>query len=274
MRSTERKLNMEKNKSEASTARHCFVITPIGEEGSPIRRLADGVVEAVIRPVLKDFNFEVQAAHHISLAGSISKQVIDQLLNAELVIANLTTLNANVMYELAVRHCVGKPVVAIAEHGTKLPFDISDERTIFYSNDMEGVRELTKRLKESITTALNQAEPDNPVYRVAQMQVLLKPSETQDKDALLMKYLQRIEQRIGQLDAQLVHQGTWFVNPATGAIVQPWGGSTGAVVSSMGGLLGQMSLDSTATVNASNSDDPSQMGIVAAARAMKDKKTD
>ena len=143
----------------------CFIVTPLGEEKSETRRRADGVIEAVLRPVLKSLEIEMITPHGISSPGSIPLQVIQNILNCELVIANLTELNPNVMYELAVRHAKGTPVICIAEYGTKLPFDISSERTIFYNNDMFGVDILKNELKKMIEVALKDKTQDNPIYR-------------------------------------------------------------------------------------------------------------
>ena len=123
----------------------CFIITPIGDDSDPIRRHIEGIIDAALTPALGD-KYEIVVAHKISEPGSITKQIISEIYNAKLVIANITNRNPNVMYELALRHAIGKPVITIAEKGTPLPADIVSQRTIFYFNDAKGVLELKEDL--------------------------------------------------------------------------------------------------------------------------------
>lgn len=181
------------------SAKKCFIVTPIGSDASPTRRAADGLINAVMKPVLEKMGFETYVAHEIASPGSITRQVIEHIIYDDLVIANLSELNPNVMYELAVRHCVGLPIVVLAENGTRLPFDISDERTVFFQNDMYGAVDLVPRLETAIEAALMTGEPDNPVYRVTQSRVLRESVEPDDAQAFLIKKLDYIESFIGEV---------------------------------------------------------------------------
>lgn len=144
--------------------KRCFIITPIGSETDPIRRHIEGIIEAAIQPALEN-KYKLSVAHKICEPGSITKQVISEIYNADLVVANLTNRNPNVMYELAFRHCLGKPAIMIAELGTSLPVDIIMERVIFYQNDAQGVLEL-KRAIEKAESEIDFAKIESPIYDV------------------------------------------------------------------------------------------------------------
>ncbi|MCY7818848.1 hypothetical protein [Bacillus inaquosorum] len=167
-------LNKDVLTSEKDSKKKAFVIMPIGEKNSDIRRSAEGVYRAVIKPVLSELGYEASAAHEISEIGSINKQIIMRLLNDEIVIANLTDLNPNVMYEIAVRHAIRKPIVSLCEEGTILPFDLYDERTIFYRNDMHGVIDIKDEFEKYVKGALSEDNPDNPIYRAATENIIAK----------------------------------------------------------------------------------------------------
>lgn len=185
-----------------SIRKKAFIVTPIGGADSSTRRAADGLIISVLEPLLLEQGYDVFVAHRISLTGSITKQVIEHLLEDDLVICNLSEINPNVMYELAVRHAVGKPVVTIAELGTRLPFDIADERTIFYTNDMRGVAELRPSLEDAVAATLLKKDQDNPITRVRQHRALIDSLDQGDAKSILIERLDDIEDLLQQLNSK------------------------------------------------------------------------
>jgi hypothetical protein len=198
--------------------RKCFFATPIGPADSEIRRATEGLLVAVIEPILKEKGLEVVSPHRLPSPGSITKQVVDHLLEDKLVIANLSGLNPNVMYELAVRHAVRLPVVTIAEHGTALPFDIADQRTLFFRNDMSGVVELCIPFREAVEAALHEEDSDNPIYRSVSSRLIKNAEGTTDPDRYIIEKLETIEQvlnqvvRGGEVDTMLPWLEDYVVN--------------------------------------------------------------
>jgi hypothetical protein len=111
-------------------AKRCFVIAPIGAEDSETRRRSDKMFKHIIAPVTSAHGYHAERADHMSKPGLITTQVIARISGDELVIADLTEHNANVFYELAVRHALGRPFVQLIEKGTVIPFDVAAMRTI------------------------------------------------------------------------------------------------------------------------------------------------
>lgn len=108
----------------------CFVIAPIGDPESDTRKRSDEILEYVITPAVIPCGYQPIRADKISEQGIITSQVIERVVNAPLVIADLTGHNPNVFYELAIRHAIRKPFVQLIEAGEKIPFDVAATRVI------------------------------------------------------------------------------------------------------------------------------------------------
>ena len=202
----------------------CFVITPIGAPNSDIRRATTGLLEAVIKPTVEPLGYDVRVAHETDEPGSITPQIIEALLSNEMVIANLTGLNPNVMYELAVRHAARLPVVTIADETTKLPFDVAGERAIFYRNDMAGTEDLKRRLGKAIVEAAKSKDPDNPIYRAAQSKIM-KEAATQDPQKYILARLEKLDTALNRISSDLersrVGLNAGYSTPVSGSVTFP-----------------------------------------------------
>jgi hypothetical protein len=88
-------------------------------------------------------------------------------------VADLTGHNLNVYYEVGIRHALRQPIVLIADEAENghLPFDLLQQRTIFYSNDMAG----SGACRKSVTAQLERAvagHVDSPVEAAANLRAL------------------------------------------------------------------------------------------------------
>jgi hypothetical protein len=108
----------------------CFLITPIGQAGSPIRARADAVHSRLAHHILDPNGVDVVRGDHINQQGSILFQVVKEILDAALVVVDLTGLNPNVLYELGIADAFQKPVIRLTDAPGALPFDLRDGRAI------------------------------------------------------------------------------------------------------------------------------------------------
>jgi hypothetical protein len=155
----------------AANNKLCFVIGPIGKPRTDIRAHADTLLRKIIRPVFKTHfrDFVVQRADDIARPGMIDSQVITQMLEADLVIADLTGRNPNAYYELGIRHLFHKPIIHMMKDGEDLPFDVAPFRTIVFSYDTTpDITDAKKVLRKYIAGAtMPDFKVENPVTRSA-----------------------------------------------------------------------------------------------------------
>ncbi|MGH9766886.1 MAG: TRAFs-binding domain-containing protein [Blastocatellia bacterium] len=148
---------------------HVFIAMPFGEkEGINFNK----VYADYIKPALESAGFEVFRADEEKSAGSIHEDMFQELLLADLVVADLSVDNPNVWYELGVRHALRpRGVLQIQCARDYLPFDVYGQRTLRYHvkdglPDPEHLEKDKQALAEmAVTTAISWRERKiSPVY--------------------------------------------------------------------------------------------------------------
>lgn len=147
----------------------CFYITPIGDEGSEQRKHSDLFMSSLVQPALEELGLIVIRADQIGEPGMITSQVLEYLKRSKLAIADLSYLNPNVFYEVALRHALRLPVVQLIRKADRLPFDVNQARTlVFDTSDIYSLVPKLQTYKAEIATQARKALEDpesvgNPV---------------------------------------------------------------------------------------------------------------
>ena len=153
----------------------CFVAMGFGEktdyQSTPQRVLnLNRTFEDIIEPAVTDAGLACIRADRIIHSTVIDKPMYEQLLEADVVIADLSTSNANAIYELGVRHAL-RPhaTIVIAEKEFKFPFDLNHLliETYTHMGPEIGFREVMRMrgiLTAKIETILGAPQTDSPVF--------------------------------------------------------------------------------------------------------------
>lgn len=147
----------------------CFYITPIGADDSEERKHSNLFMSSLVQPALEELGLTVVRADHIGEPGLITTQVLEYLKKARLAIADLSYLNPNVFYEVALRHALRLPVVQIIRKADRLPFDVNQSRTlVFDTSDIYSLVPKLQTYRAEIATQARKALEDpesvgNPV---------------------------------------------------------------------------------------------------------------
>ena len=142
-----------------------FVLMPFDDE-------FNSIYSGFLEDVLRAKGFEVTRANNIENQRSIMKDVIEGIVKSDLIVADLTSSNPNVYYELGIAHALGKPVIHLTQALEEVPFDLKPYRFIEYSThfdqigkakgllDSHALRFLEGKLK--VGNPVTDYHPDNP----------------------------------------------------------------------------------------------------------------
>lgn len=149
---------------KVDSADTCFVMMPfappLGEYYSKIYKPA--IEKAGLRPIRADTE--------IFGTGKIIDQIWAGINSAKVLVAELTTRNPNVFYELGLAHALAKPVVLVSSNEGDVPFDLKHIRVIYYDvSDPFWGNKLLDKVAENILSAI-----ENPAEAV-----LRSPPESQ-----------------------------------------------------------------------------------------------
>ena len=181
----------DKDEDKDGEPRICFVIAPIGKDGSDVRIRSDQVLKHIISPAARECAYEAVRADQISEPGLITSQVIQHVVDDPLVIADLTGWNPNVFYELALRHAVKKPVVQIIHAAEAIPFDVAASRTIHVDHhDLDSAARAKEEIVRQIRSVeKNPTDVDTPISVAIELQSLRQsenPLEKSNAEILTM----------------------------------------------------------------------------------------
>jgi tetratricopeptide (TPR) repeat protein len=153
----------------------CFVLMPFGKKKyqNELTIDFDRVYNDLIKPAVEQCGLEPIRADEEQTDGIIHKPMFERLILCDYAIADLTTANANVFYELGIRHAV-KPftTILIFADSMRLPFDVALLRAFPYRlNDEGSLKEVADdlfKLTDKIKKAKDNKFKDSPLYQLVE----------------------------------------------------------------------------------------------------------
>lgn len=181
----------------------CFVLMPFGEKkdasGATIN--FDAVYETLIKPAVIEAGMDPIRADEEQVGGIIHKPMFERLVLCDYAVADLTTANANVFYELGVRHAARPYSTALMYAGTtRLPFDLGPMRALPYSLTGRGKPERIEETRAALVKCLLEARERNVDSPLFQLVEGMRPQEIDHKKTDVFRdgvlYSQKVKDRL------------------------------------------------------------------------------
>lgn len=201
---------------KATVPKTCFVVMGFGikTDYSTGRKLdLDKSYRLLIKPAVEANGLTCIRADEIRHSGVIDVPMYEELFSADVVIADVSTANANAIYELGVRHAL-KPfsTIIISENKLVYPFDLNHIKITSYTHlgdaiDFEEVERFRKVLGDNLKEVLEKKEPDSPVYTYLQ---LMPPALKEQLEEAAAQMKEAVKQKLpkeGEALSIIVEQG-------------------------------------------------------------------
>jgi hypothetical protein len=157
----------------SSERKRCFVVMGFGvkTDFATGRKLdLDKSYRLLIKPVVEAKGMECIRADEIRHSGTIDVPMYQELLTADVVVADLSTANPNALYELGIRHALRpRTTIVISENKLPYPFDLNHVLMTSYTHlgdaiDFDEVMRFRDVLGKTLEAVLQEQKTDSPVY--------------------------------------------------------------------------------------------------------------
>lgn len=129
----------------------------------------------IYKPICIELRFHCWRVDEISRPGSITKDIVQGIVDSDIIIADLTWINPNVFYELGIAHTLNKRTIMTCQKNEVIPFDISNYRVIIYQHTLTGCKELAKKLKKAINEVIDTDDAySNPVTDILSIPTIIR----------------------------------------------------------------------------------------------------
>jgi len=156
MQKPRNRLNLKARKSSGPKAESCFVIMPFGYP-------FDQYYLDILVPAIMSLGLTPIRADSLFRSSSIILDIWGLIRNANVLLADLSGQNANVLYELGLAHAFNKPVILLAEKIEDVPSDLKELRVILYDKDHSNWGdELRRRIEQALSETISNVKSTAP----------------------------------------------------------------------------------------------------------------
>ncbi|MGV1174572.1 hypothetical protein [Enterobacter roggenkampii] len=207
MTEIKKKKNDETQQPESVTSKKtCFIIMPIADHPDYPQGHFQRVYDYIIKPACELAGLKPYRADDNKASDMIMLDILQQIVQCDMAICDISSRNANVFFELGLRQAFNKKTILITDGLQNAPFDISGLRHISYSHSLR-VDTVAKEIPE-IGKMLIETDklPDNKVNSVVSL-LQIKPAKVDSKeltaiDTVVFDMFNQLKNQIQDLKSQ------------------------------------------------------------------------
>jgi O-acetyl-ADP-ribose deacetylase (regulator of RNase III) len=191
----------------------CFVIMPFGQkrdilsDGQTQEIDFDQIYRQIIKPTVERLKLQCTRSDEVSKSGLIHKDMIERILSSDLVVVDITTLNANVFYELGIRHTAQLSGTVLVHMANKpIPFNIGGMRVVEYQCDSpEAIAHSQDILETNIRNSLIDRNVDSLVHAlIPGLRVSRRPTPIKKSEVVEFSAPELGERRLGIITGDII----------------------------------------------------------------------